>query len=103
MTAHSGNQWTFEKEVTEELIEEIKGMLLSNKAYNLGVGYTPRAYATLSTVDSIVSNLGTLLDQNDGDFSDEQLEKFAAGGDDVSVKFRDIAVRVRAALQEESE
>lgn len=66
MTYHSSLAWTFEHEVTDEVVQEVLRGLQANKEYNKGKCYTPTAYSTFNATDSLIFQIGKFLDAQEG-------------------------------------
>lgn len=94
MSYHSSFKWTFENEVTEELIEEIYNGLEKNRRYNKN-SYNHdnyiSCYGIFCLMDNIFLNTGEFLDY--GDFSEDKIIEYAKGAPDEQ-KFADILRRV---------
>jgi hypothetical protein len=60
MSYHSNTKWTFEDDVTDEIIEEvIEGLKYHLELYGQ---YTPYAYIKFNAVDASIHFIGRLLD-----------------------------------------
>lgn len=62
MTYHSVSKWTFDDDVTDELIDEVVGGLEYHKGLNDGEQYTPDVYIKMCHVDALIHLIGRILD-----------------------------------------
>lgn len=62
MTYHSFSKWTFEDEVTDEVIDDVVGALNYHLKLNNGKQYTPDAYIKMCAVDGCIHYIGRILD-----------------------------------------
>lgn len=82
MTYHSHSSWTFDDEFSDAVVDEIVMGLQYNKEYNSGERYTPDAYWTSCSIDSLIFNIGKLLDRferRDESITPDVVEKLAVG------------------------
>lgn len=81
MTYRSYSKWTFDDEVTDEVINDVVGGLEYHLRRNNGEQYTPDAYIKMCAVDGCIHFIGRILDaQARGD--DVDLEKLTAKSPD---------------------
>lgn len=62
MTYHSYSKWTFDDEVTDEVIKEVIHGLEYHKELNNDLQYTPDAYMNMCAVDGCIHYIGRILD-----------------------------------------